>query len=195
MAVAGKSELAPLAIGITLMVMSFSGAHISGGHFNPVVTLGVWVNHGLPGNRMLCYFLVQCSAGVAAAFVAEWLLPGRTAILPVCLSNWRHVVLAEVLGTFALVYTVLNVTFSGETSSNIHYGMAVGFAFTAMAYALGRISGGFFNPALAVGLYLTGHMSGLALLTYVAGHFAGAVFAALVFWVTDEYGENKNFVI
>jgi aquaporin Z len=65
----------------------------------------------------------------------------------------------------------------------------------AMVYTLGHVSGGIFNPALIVGLYITGHISNLALLTYVAGHLAGSMLAAFIFKVMDDYMENKNLRI
>jgi len=190
MTIAGKSDLAPLAIGFTLMVMVFTGGHISGGHFNPAVTLGVWSGQGIRGYWMIFYFIIQFGAAVAAAGVAGWLLPEGYRASPVASSNWLHVILAELLGTFILVYTVLNVMVARATANNGFYGLAIGLTFTAMAYALGGVSGGIFNPALAVGMYIMGAVSKLELLTYFAGHFAGAALASFIFKIVDTEQDN-----
>jgi aquaporin Z len=190
MTIAGKSDLAPLAIGIILMIMVFAGGHISGGHFNPAVTLGVWSNQGIRGYWMILYFLVQIGAAAVAAGVAGWLLPDGYRAGPVASSGWLHVCLAEGLGTFTLVYTVLNVTAARATANNGFYGLAIGLTITAMAYALGGVSGGIFNPALAVGMYIMGAVSKLELLTYFAGSFAGAVLASFLFKIVDTEQDN-----
>ena len=59
--------------------------------------------------------------------------------------------LAEFLFTFALVYVVLNVATAKGTEGNSFYGLAIGFTVVAGAYAVGSVSGGAFNPAVAVG--------------------------------------------
>src|SRR5258708_19718066 len=59
MTIAGKSDLAPLAIGFTLMVMFFTRGHISGGHFNPAVTLEVWYGQAIIGFWLIFYFIIQ----------------------------------------------------------------------------------------------------------------------------------------
>jgi aquaporin Z len=180
-----KSELAPLVIGLTLMVMVFTGGHISGGHFNPAVSLGVWSCQGIPGLRMLYYFGVQLVAGIAAAGMTGWLLPDEAVVRPLIFSDWPRVLLAEVLGTFALVYAVLNVTVSKDTVNNGYYGLAIGITVTVMAYALGGISGGIFNPALAVSMNVMGYIPKAHILTYLSGEIAGAALASFIFKLVD----------
>jgi aquaporin Z len=88
---------------------------------------------------------------------------------------------AEFLGTFALVYVVLNVGTSKETANNSYFGLAIGFTVMAMAYAFGPISGGAFNPAVAVGISFMKMAAWSDIWIYIAGCFGGAIIAALVF--------------
>ncbi len=65
---------APLAIGSVLMVMIFAGGHISGAHYNPAVSMAVFVRGKMSAAEMIIYWVVQVAAGVAAALLATSLL-------------------------------------------------------------------------------------------------------------------------
>ena len=80
--------IAPLAIGAALMVMVFAGGHISGAHFNPAVTLAVFVRGRFDGKEVLPYWIAQVAAGVAAAFVAMFLV-GKSGA-PAEITNLRR---------------------------------------------------------------------------------------------------------
>ena len=90
--------------------------------------------------------------------------------------------LAEGLGTFALVYTVLNVA----TSGNSFYGLAIGFTVFAQAVAVGKVSGGAFNPAVAIGVAVLGLANGANLWIYWLSEFLGAAVAAVLFLVINQ---------
>lgn len=191
MVMTGKGDLGPAVVGITLMVMVFAGGHISGGHFNPAVTFGVWLNRGMPTYRVIPYFLAQCAGALVAASVSLWLFPGGKAA-PLSLPDLRRVFAAEMLGTLALVYTVLNVAVSRGTANNGFFGLAIGLTVTAMAYSLAGISGGVFNPALAVGMWSMGSLPVQALAPYFGGQFCGGLVAAALFRMADVQPEiNK----
>jgi len=89
--------------------------------------------------------------------------------------------IAEFLGTFALAYVVLNVATAKGTSGNSFYGLAIGFTVLAMALALGVMSGGAFNPAVAIGISIMKMISWNAIWIYLVGCFGGAALAAVVF--------------
>jgi len=175
----GAGDLAPLAIGASLMVMIFAGGHISGGHYNPAVTLGVWMRGKCETKDIVPYWVAQLvGAGIAAAIV-KFLKLGAitTAANPPVLPS----LIAEFLFTFALVFVVLNVATAKGTSGNSFYGLAIGMTVMTGGFAVGGISGGAFNPAVAVGIILMGLASWSSIwIFWVAELLAGAA-AALVF--------------
>ncbi|HQY90702.1 MAG: aquaporin [Caldilinea sp.] len=183
-AVGGWAPLgfAPLAIGSVLMVMIFAGGHISGAHYNPAVSMAVFVRGKISATDMIIYWVVQLVAGVAAALLATSLL-GITTAEPAALDMTKAIT-AEFLFTFALAFVVLNVATAKGTDGNSFYGLAIGFTVLAGAYAVGSISGGVFNPAVGAGVALLGVFSwttfGIYAVTQlVAGALAGVIFRVL----------------
>lgn len=175
----GAGPLAPLAIGSALMVMIFAGGHISGGHFNPAVTLGVWLRGKCDAKDVAPYMLFQV-VGAALAALAVKFLKGGAAVAPLHPETVPALV-AEFLFTFALVYVVLNVATAKGTSGNSFYGLAIGFTVLVGAFSVGNISGGAFNPAVAVGLSVLGLSSWANIWIYLVAEFAGALVAAGAF--------------
>ena len=146
-AVLTKSALAGLVIGLTLMVMVYAGGHISGAHYNPAVTLAVWLRGKLPKSDVLPYIAAQTAGAVVSALiVTKFRGVGSEAVL----SDPLRVAGAEFLGTFALAWVVLNVATAKGTSGNCYFGAAIGMAVAAGIFLFGGISGAVFNPAVAV---------------------------------------------
>ena len=177
--------LGPLAIGASLMVMIFAGGHISGAHYNPAVTLGVWIRGACSALEASLYIVAQVIGAIVAALAAGFLL-GHGSSPATSTLTAAHVMLAEALGTFALVYTVLNVATAPATSGNSFYGLAIGFAVFAQAVAVGKVSGGAFNPAVAIGVAVLGLANGANLWIYWLSEFLGAGVAALFFLVVNQ---------
>ena len=175
----GAGPLAPLAIGSALMVMIFAGGYISGGHFNPAVTLGVWLRGKCEAKDVAPYMVFQTIGAVLAAFVVLFLKAG-TAVKPLQPAT-VPALLAEFLFTFALVYVVLNVATAKGTSGNSFYGLAIGFTVLVGAFSVGNISGGAFNPAVATGISVMGLSSWANIWIYLVAEFAGATVAAGAF--------------
>jgi len=175
----GAGDLAPLAIGATLMVMIFAGGHVSGGHFNPAVTLAVFLRGRLPAMDIIPYWIVQF-AGAAVAALIVLFMKGHPEVVPMQPDVTRALV-AEFLYTFALCYVVLNVATAKGTSGNPTYGLAIGFTVLAGAYAVGGVSGGAFNPAVAVGITMMGLASMVNIWIYFVANLAGGAAAALIF--------------
>jgi aquaporin Z len=176
----GAGALAPLAIGASLMVMVFAGGHVSGGHYNPAVTLAVWMRGKCDTKDVVPYWIAQ----IAAAFVAAWFvqklkMPG--AAQPLILAGWKPAFVAEFLFTFALCWVVLNVATSKATMGNHFYGVAIGMTIMTGAFAVGGISGGAFNPAVATGITKMGLSLWSNLWILLLGEALGAVMAALVY--------------
>src|ERR1700758_3145517 len=175
----GAGALAPLAIGSALMVMIFAGGHISGGHFNPAVTLGVWLRRRCETKDVAPYMGFQIFGAVLAAFAVKF-LKGGAAVTPLQPAT-GPALLAEVLFTFALVYVVLNTATAKGTSGNSFYGLAIGFTVLVGAFSVGNISGGAFNPAVATGISVLGLSSWQNIWIYLVADFAGAAVAAGAF--------------
>ncbi len=179
----GAGAMAPLAIGAMLMVMVYAGGPISGGHYNPAVTLAVWLRGACKATDVPGYLGAQLIGALSATFVVGVCKPGSTltalhlAVLPA--------LVAELAFTFALAYVVLNVATTKKAKGNSYFGLAIGFTVMAGAYAVGNISGGVFNPAVAVGVTLMGLSPLGNLWIYLVGNFAGGALAALVFNLTS----------
>jgi aquaporin Z len=184
-AVAG---FAPLAVGGVLMVLVYAGGHISGAHYNPAVTLAVMLRGKATPAELGRYWLAQVLGAAAAALLVLVFAGGgadATIARPIGLS-----LLAETLFTFALAYVVLNVATARGTAGNSYFGLAIGFTVAVGAWSVGAISGGAFNPAVAIGLTLMGLSAPAFIWVYLVGNFAGAAVAALLFNAL-ELGEDK----
>lgn len=178
----GAGDMAPLAIGSILMVMIFAGGHISGGHFNPAVTLAVFLRGKCPASDVAPYMGAQILGGALAAIVAALMLGdiNTTAPDPNAIST-VPALLAEFLGTFALAYVVLQTATAKGTEGNSFYGLAIGFTVLACAYALGGVSGGAFNPAVAVGISIAEMSSWSNIWIFFVANLAGGAAAAYTF--------------
>ena len=186
--IGGPGVIPPLAIGSALMVMIYAGGHVSGGHYNPAVTLGVWLRGRCDTKDVVPYWVSQLIGGALAA-LAVCLLRGDHTASAMTLKP-GPALLAEFLFTFALVYVVLNRATAKATSGNSFYGLAIGFTVMVGAFAVGPVSGGAFNPAVGVGLTVLGLASITNLGIYLLADFAGGAAAALVFNALDMGGDR-----
>ena len=180
----GAGSLAPLAIGSALMVMVFAGGHISGGHYNPAVTLAVWIRGKCETRDVVPYWVAQ----IAAAFVAAWIvhkIKMQGAATPLAFGSWKPAFVAEFLFTFALCWVVLNVATSRGTAGNSFYGLAIGMTVMTGAFAVGGVSGGAFNPAVATGISLMGLSFWGNYWVLLTGEIVGAIAAATAYRVVN----------
>ncbi len=179
----GAGNMAPLAIGTMLMVMVYAGGPISGAHYNPAVTLAVWLRGKCETKDVPAYMGAQVVGAVLAALLVgvckrgSYITAMQLSIVPA--------LLIELVFTFALAFVVLNVATVKKTAGNSYFGLAIGSTVMAAAYAGGNISGGAFNPAVAVGITLMGLSTVGNLWIFLAGNLAGGALAALVFRVTN----------
>ena len=180
-----SGALAPLAIGSALMVMVYAGGHISGGHYNPAVTLGALVRGRIGPRDAVAYWVVQLVGAALAGWLVHWvILPVHDTAKTLSGHAMGAAFVAELLFTFALVYVVLNVATSKDHPNNSFYGLAIGFTVLVGAFAVGSISGGVFNPAVFVGTAITGLFAWSTIWVYflaqlLAGALAGLTFRAL----------------
>ncbi|RME59895.1 MAG: porin [Caldilineae bacterium] len=172
---------APIAIGTVLAVMIFAGGHVSGGHYNPAVTLGVLLRGKIGVNDAVAYWVAQIIGGIVAALVVLFLKPSLPETALVGSVGVAQALVAEFVFTFALVYVVLNVATAKGTEGNSFYGWAIGSTVLAGAYAVGGVSGGAFNPAVAVGGSLMKIFAWSNIWIYLLANLLGGAVAAYVF--------------
>jgi aquaporin Z len=185
----GAGSLAPLAIASALMIMVYAGGHISGAHYNPAVSLAVMLRGKASATEMLGYWVVQILGAALAAVIVGQLKDGAQSIVAT-IPPTGQALLAEFLFTFALAFVVLNVATTRGTEGNSYYGLAIGFTVLTGAYAVGAISGGAFNPAVAVGLVVMGLIGVKSIWIYLLANLFGAALAAVVFNALD-LGNDK----
>ena len=192
MAATSDNPLAPLAIGATLMVMVYMGGHVSGAHYNPAVTVGIFMRGKIGAAEIGPYIAAQITGALAATGAVYFLTGEKFAPAPGAEAGVVDVLLAEIIFTFALMLVVLNVATSKATEGNSYYGLAIGFTVTVGAFAVGPISGGAFNPAVGTGPILHNVAMGIGdisnLWYYWVGPLAGAVLATTVFNMQNPEG-------
>ncbi|HEX6682396.1 MAG TPA: aquaporin [Candidatus Limnocylindrales bacterium] len=177
----GGAILAPLAIGAVLAAMVFAGGHISGGHYNPAVSLAAFVRGRLSVVDLAFYTATQLAAGIIAAFTARYVVNVNPDRFTIANADLLPAFLAELLLTFALAYVVLNVATSKDHPNNSFYGLAVGLTVLAGAVAVGGISGGAFNPAVGLAVVVASMATFNTLWIYLVATLAGGAAAGLVF--------------
>ncbi|MEM6326613.1 MAG: aquaporin [Bacteroidota bacterium] len=182
------TNFAPIAIGFVLVAMVYMGGHVSGAHYNPAVTLAIWMRGKIETREVGPYMAVQVLGAMAAAFVAFVVTDSTLQVMPAAETSLFEFFLLELLFTFALVIVILNVATSKDHEGNDFYGLAIGITVMAGAFAAGPISGGAFNPAVALGPILVDAIAGdgaslSSLWMYLVATFLGGALAALVFKV------------
>ncbi len=197
-AAGGGNSLAPLAIGGVLMVMVYAGERISGGHYNPAVTLAMLVLRKISTRDAAWYWIVQFGTGLIAATAVRWIVDPARATTEATLTQPSHnpaaVFGVEVLFTFALCFVVLNVTASKQHSENDYYGLAIGFTVVSGAFAVGDVSGGAFNPSVTVGAAAAGLFAWPTLWVYLTAQGVAAIGAGIVFGAlgVDDDGDRSS---
>jgi aquaporin Z len=180
------SAFTPLAAGATLMVMIYAGGHISGGHYNPAVTIAVLCRRRIGMVDAVGYWIAQLAAGVIAAVLARAVVnPANVKTLSLSGHAVTATAVVELLITFALCYVVLNVATSKDQPGNQFFGLAIGFTVVAGAFAVGGISGGAFNPAVTLGAAAGGLFAWSTLWVYLVVQAGAGVAAGLVFLVLN----------
>lgn len=171
---------APFAIASTLMVMIYAGGHVSGAHYNPAVTISIYLRGACDKSEVAPYIASQVVAGVMGAMVASNVLMPDGEVGPLVMDTGPAFG-AELMFTFALAYVILNVATSESTDGNGYYGAAIAFVVLAGALTVGPISGASFNPAVTASLISAGVMGAADSWVHLVPQLIGGVLAALVF--------------
>lgn len=189
LAVATQQLLASLAIGGVLMVTVYMGGHLSGAHYNPAVTLAVFLAGKMPSRDVVPYMLMQIAGAIVAAVFAVGLTGSPFSPAPAPGVSAFAAVAVEFLFTLALALVMLNVAASPDTEGNSYFGLAIGATLGVGVIAGGPISGAAFNPAVAIGPSLVSAVMGAGLAghiwIYLVGPFLGGMAAAAIFRSTE----------
>jgi aquaporin Z len=175
------APLAPLAIGGVLAALVFAGGHISGAHYNPAVTVAVVVRGRLSSREIAPYIGSQLLGALLAGLIGRLVVGHGPGGAFTAHGRFGAAAVAELLVTFALAYVVLNVATSKDHPGNSFYGLAIGLTVLAGAVSVGGISGGVFNPAVGVGVVVSGILSPILWGIYVVVQCLGGAAAGLVF--------------
>ncbi len=183
--VVNGTPMAPIAIGAVLMVLVFMGGHVSGAHYNPAVSLALLIRKEMEKADFAPYVAAQVLGAAGAALLVSYLKGENLVVAPTANTPTMAPLILEVLFTFILTLVILNVATSRKTEGNSYYGLAIGFTVMAGAFAAGPISGGAFNPAVALGpIVVNGNFGDLWI--YLVGPFGGAVLATGAFELQEK---------
>lgn len=194
------SAAAAFSIGASLMCWIYALGPISGGHYNPAVTLAILFagRNKISTQDAIAYMCTQVGGGLAAAFTYGAMTGNKSVPLgPVGGNNWLNVFLVEAVFTFVLTYVVLAVATTRRASKDM-FGLAIGACVVVGGFAAGSVSGGSLNPAVSIGLDVshaihTPAAKFLNCVAYSAFEAVGAGAAALAFINThpDEYSKSS----
>lgn len=190
------APVAPIVIGLALAALVYMGGHRSGAHYNPAVSLALWLRKKITAAELGAYVVAQLVAGVLAFALAKAIAGEAPMVAPPSASgpgSGPGIAFAvEAIFTAMLVLVILNVAASKRTEGNSFYGLAIGLTIVAAATAGGPISGGSFNPAVAIASAV---LSGTAATLWITavGPIVGAV-AASYFWAWQESSDRDPIV-
>jgi MIP family channel proteins len=175
-----------LAFGLVLVALIGALGHISGAHFNPAVTIGLYSIGRFPGKYVSSYIIAQI-AGATAASAAVWATFGDAArnaaflaaTYPTVTASELQALLMEVIITFILLFTIVSMS-TDERANTTTASLAIGFALGVGVLIGGPVSGGSINPARTLGpMIVSGNFT--SVWVYLVGPIVGAVAAALVY--------------
>mmetsp|Transcript_102659 Transcript_102659/g.306591 ORF Transcript_102659/g.306591 Transcript_102659/m.306591 type:complete len:452 (-) Transcript_102659:105-1460(-) len=186
-----------VSIACSLMVSIYALGKASGANFNPAVSLALGLSGKMDeGFRQVgIYSVVQIFAGIFASVVYSLLYGDTFNLGPTQNFSWWQAMLCELLYTFMLCFVVLNTAASKKLGGqNQFYGLAIGFVIVAGAYGPGAVSGGCFNPAVAIAIDTSSFSIGFGwCIVYTVFELLGAVLAVGAFWaLRPEEREGTN---
>lgn len=175
----------PLSAGLALAVLVYSLAYISGGHFNPAVSIAVWLRGQMDRTEMLKYLGVQFGGGVAAFLLYKILSGASITVQGLEVPAFFRAFLAETCFTFFIAFAYLHVRTARQQAGNVHYGAVIGLAHAAGAGAIYRISAGACNPALGLAYVISGWVSPTMILVYLGAGLIGGAGAAVAYRILN----------
>jgi len=195
------SALAPFAIGSILMCMVFTYGHLSGGHFNPAVSLAVMMRGKISPLYFVLYTVSQVIGGLAGVGIAHYALASEDFLLkntiktplPTIAVDEGPAFLLEFIFTLALCTTVLNTATTVSVGDNSFYGLAIGFVVLAGAVSVGGLTGGVFNPAVGTALFIVRGDTAEGLWRYWVAPMLGGLVAGIMFHIVNSDENDITF--
>ena len=181
----GLSSGNPIAVGFGLMVLVYCGAHISGAHYNPAVTLAMFLQKEISALDSIKYFISQVLGSTLAAF-SIYLMKSNMLVQPVLGDSIYSIFFSEIIFTFLLVFVILNVATHPNLKGNSFYGLAIGLTVMAGIFSVGPVSGAVFNPAVSLGPSIIDLVTGEGVSHYFLWYYLvfptiGSILAVLSF--------------
>lgn len=182
-----------LSFGIVVAAVIYGFGAVSGAHINPAVTVALAVIKRFSWGDVVPYVLAQLAGAVAGGLVVIAMFGSRAAELGLGATTLGDGVaipagiLAEVVGTFLLVFTIMAVAVNPRAPAG-WAGLMIGLAVVGAILVVGPLTGGSFNPARTFGPYLVSALAGATppwsqLAVYIIGPLVGAVAAAVSYVV------------
>jgi len=198
----GNADFAGFAIGTVLFIVILGLGKISGANFNPAVSVTLGMTKSMGGDGLEWdvvgkYCAVQIAGGIAATLLYSVMLGSSVAVAPAKDFSILTAGACELFYTFMLCFVVLNVAVAkkSEKEKGQYFGLAIGFCVVAGAYGAGAVSGGCFNPAVALTLDISSYKQGFGnSLLYVVFELIGAAMAAVAFKLVrpEDFGGEKS---
>jgi aquaporin Z len=183
MASVNAGVMAPLAIGLGLAALVYMGGPVSGAHYNPAVSLCLAMTRALPMERLGPYAAAQCVGAIVGASVACAMTGEAVVPAPGVDVAWWRALITEAVFTFMLCIVIIGAAVAPASKGRGYFGLAIGLTILAAALAGGPISGGVYNPGVALGLAALGLSRGIDashVWLYLIGPVIGALAATLL---------------
>ena len=181
----------PLTVGLVLMAMVYIGGHISGGHYNPAISLASWVQRGLSNEGLLSYLAAQVLGAVLAVMVAGRIAMDSMLVTDVHPARVMDQAFVEMFLTIIFVLLVLTVAKASAYKGAMVQGLVIGLGFAGL---IGLQAGVYLNPAAVLGRMIAGAFGGATwgttqeLLVYVVSPLLGGAVAA---WLYSYLNDRK----
>ena len=188
--------VAALAHGFAIAVMVSAVGHVSGGHFNPAVTIAAWVTRRITSGGAVFYVLAQLAGATLGALGLRLLLPGivweptvlGTPLVTEGIADWQAIGIEAVL-TFFLVWVVFATALDPDGAFGRIAGLAIGLTVAMDILMGGPFTGAAMNPARSFGpAIVSGELTGMWV--YFLGPIIGGTLAALLYDLVILRGPN-----
>lgn len=176
----------PISIGLVLIALAYSGGPISGGHYNPAVSLALFVRGSVTWASLLLYWIFQFAGAFAGALLGALIGGNYVAFAKGSEYYLLQAFLAELLFTALLCYVFLACCSNSKVDGNSYYGLAIGLTVVVGTLCVSHISGAVFNPAIATALSLVHGIREIAyMLWIVLAQACGGIAGALLFYIVE----------